>query len=36
LQPMYRFHGRAMEMLQLERDFRNYPSVLRGVWVRPP
>lgn len=26
--PMYGFHGRAMEMLELERAFRGYPAVL--------
>ena len=27
-QPMYRFHGRALELLELERAFRRYPAVL--------
>jgi len=26
--PMYRFHGRAMELLEIERAFRRYPAVL--------
>ena len=26
--PMYRFHGRALELLELERAFRRYPAVL--------
>jgi hypothetical protein len=26
--PMYRFHGRALEMLELERAFRRHPAVL--------
>ncbi len=26
--PMYRFHGRAMELLELERAFRRYPALV--------
>jgi len=26
--PMYRFHGRALELLELERAFRRYPAVV--------
>jgi tetratricopeptide (TPR) repeat protein len=26
--PMYRFHGRAMELLEMERAFRRYPALL--------
>ncbi|HEY0604301.1 MAG TPA: tetratricopeptide repeat protein, partial [Herpetosiphonaceae bacterium] len=27
-EPLYRFHGRALELLELERAFRRYPAVL--------